>query len=119
MALRYARRVTCAALVVVLLLGCQTSDPKGGPTAPRSSITAEECALFLAKARATITELGARAGVPYTQDIEASAAKDCRADVAAGKPMALGRCVLDAKDEAAVRACFPTYDQLSSGKPTP
>ncbi len=118
-ALRYARDVPLRALMFVLLLGCQSREDKPAPPAASSQITADECPRFLQKARATITELGAHAGVPYTQQIEASAEKDCRADVAAGKPMLLGRCVLDAKDEAAVHACFPTYDQLTSRKPGP
>lgn len=118
-ALRYPRGVPLRALWLVLLLGCQSRDDKAAPPVSTSRITADECARFLQKARATITELGAHAGVPYTQQIEASAERDCRADVAAGKPMVLGRCVLDAKDEDAVHACFPTYDQLINKKPGP
>ena len=117
--MRYAHGVPLRALLFVLLVGCQSRDGKAAPPASSSRITAEECPRFLQKARATITELGAHAGVPYTQQIEASAERDCRADVAAGKPMVLGRCVLDAKDEAAVHMCFPTYDQLTSRKPGP
>jgi hypothetical protein len=115
--LRYPRGVLRTVALLSLLAGCQTSTSQ--PPAPRSTITADECPRFLAKARATITELGAHAGVPYTHEIEQTAERDCRADVAAGKPMALGRCVLDATDEAAVHACFPTYDQLVNRKPAP
>lgn len=93
--------------MLVVMLGCQSS-------APRAGIAADDCPKFLAKAHATIEEMGARAKLPYTAEMEANAERDCRADVAAGKPMVLARCVLDAPDDAGVHACFPTYDQLKA-----
>jgi len=100
-------------LVCLLAIGCQSTD-KAAPQ--KAQITADDCPRFLAKARRTIEEMGHHANLQYTPEIEASALKDCLADVAAGKPMVLPRCVLDATSEAAVHACFPTYDSLTNRK---
>ncbi len=111
--MRYPRGVK-RFVIVLLLFGCQSSGDKPPPPAPLSpsQVTADDCQRFLTKARATIQAMGAHAGMTYTEQMEATAAKDCRADIAAGRPMALGRCVLDAPNEGAVHKCFPTYDQL-------
>ena len=105
------------ALACLVVLGCQ-SEKAAPPPPPKpvSTITPQECRIFLVKARATMQELGSRAGVQYSQSIEENAIRDCEADVTAGKPMQLGRCVLDAKNEDEVHACFPTYDQLKDRK---
>jgi hypothetical protein len=99
---------------VVLSIGCQAKDSP--PSSPKPAITAAECGLFLTKARPTIEALAKRTGMAYTKQIEDSALKDCVNDVAAGQPMLLPRCVLDARSEAAVHACFPTYDAVMTGK---
>lgn len=101
----------------LVVLGCQ-SDKAAPPPPPTtsSSITPQECRIFLVKARATMQELGSRVSVPYTQQMEETAIKDCEADVTAGKPMTFGRCILDAKSEDEVHKCFPTYDQLKDRK---
>ncbi|CAN5917111.1 hypothetical protein BH11MYX3_BH11MYX3_06150 [soil metagenome] len=100
-------------VLVLLVAGCQTADK---PAAASPQFTADDCPRFLAKARGTIQAMGAKAGMTYNEQMEASAVKDCRADLAAGRPMALGRCVLAATSEDAVHQCFPTYEQLMNGK---
>ncbi len=98
---------------MLLVVSCQNADKPPSTIAP---FTAADCPRFLAKARATIQAMGAQAGMTYNEQMEASAVKDCRADVVAGRPMALGRCVLDARNEQAVHQCFPTYEQLTNRK---
>jgi hypothetical protein len=104
------------ALLCLFVLGCQSEKAAPPPPPPVSSITPQECRIFLVKARATLQQLGSRVSIPYTQQIEETAIKDCEADVKAGKPMLLGRCVLDAKTEDEVHKCFPTYEQLNDRK---
>ncbi len=102
-----------AVVCMLLLAGCQSTEKPPSPAA----FTAEDCQRFLTKARATIQAMGAKGGMTYNEQMEAVAVKDCRADLAAGKPMVLGRCVLDAASEDAVHKCFPTYDQLMNRPP--
>ncbi len=103
-------------VTVLLVAGCQARSEKAPPPPPppasSSQITAAECPRFLAKARATIQAMGAKAGMTYNAQMEAKAVADCVADVAAGRPLVLGRCVLDAPSEDAVHRCFPTYEQV-------
>jgi hypothetical protein len=113
--LRYAGAVK-RALWLLVILGCQTEKTATPPPPAVSAISVQECKLFLVKARATLQELGSRVNVSYTDQIETRAIKDCEDDVAGGKPMRLGRCVLDATTEDAVHKCFPTYDQLKDRK---
>ncbi len=103
------------AAVCVVLLACQTSDK--APPAPSKApeITAASCRPFLVKARFLLEEMGTKAGMPYSQSIEEGAIKQCEADITAGRPVALMRCVLAAKTTDEVRACFPTLEQV---KPT-
>ena len=56
--------------------------------------------------------MGSAAGMSYSQAIEDQAIKDCEADVAAGRPTSLMKCVLAANTTDAVKSCFPTYDQV-------
>ena len=98
-----------AALFV--LLGCQSSDKAAPPAEP--PITAAACKPFLVKARFVLKEMGSAAGMNYSDAIEAQAIKDCEADVVAGRPTSLMRCVLAANTTEGVRQCFPTYDQVT------
>jgi hypothetical protein len=98
-----------ALLASALLFGCQAKDSP--PAKP--AITAADCGTFLTKARPVIEELAKRSGMTYSKQIEDNALRDCVADVAAGKPMLFPRCVLDAPNEAALRACFPAYDAIT------
>lgn len=108
-------------LVVALLAACEGSRPQptasqGGsatPGAPGATAkTADDCKLFLVKARATLTTMSKAAGVTYSSSIEDRALADCRKDLAAGTRSHLIDCVLTARDEAAVQACFPRYEDL-------
>lgn len=103
------------AALLVFVLGCQSEKAgkaaKGEPAAP-VEITAASCRPFLTKARVVLQEMGSAAGMSYTQTIEEQAIKDCEADLAAGRPSDLMKCVLAANTTDAVRACFPTYDQV-------
>lgn len=94
------------------VLGCQSAEKASAP-APGPAITSAQCGLFLTKARPVLEEMATRSGMTYTKQIEDSALADCRADVAAGKPMAFARCVLDAPSDQALHACFPPYDAVS------
>lgn len=96
----------------VLVLGCQSSEKATPEPAPQ--ITAASCRPFLVKARFVLEEMGSAAGMQYTQSIEERAIKDCEADVAAGRPTELMKCVLAANETEAVRKCFPTYDQVKA-----
>ena len=96
------------------MIGCQAKEsPK-----PKVAITAAECGLFLTKARPVIEELAKRGGMTYTKQIEDSALADCTADGAAGKPMLFPRCVLDARNDTELHACFPAWDAVTpEGEP--
>lgn len=98
-----------AALLFAALIGCKAKETPP----PKPAITAAECGTFLTKARPTIEELGKRGGMTYTRGMEDNALKDCVADVAAGNPMLFARCVLDAKNDTEVHACFPAWDALT------
>lgn len=96
------------AALCIVLIGCQSRDePKPAP-----QITSAQCRPFLVKARFYLQEMGSAAGMNYTQSIEEKAIKDCEADVAAGRPTELMKCVLAANETEAVRRCFPTYQQV-------
>ena len=108
-------------LVVALLAACegsrtQPTASQGGsatPGAPGATAkTADDCKLFLVKARATLTTMSKAAGVTYSSSIEDRALADCRNDLVAGTRSHLIDCVLTALDEAAVQACFPRYEDL-------
>ena len=99
------------AALLVLVLGCQSSEK----AAPVPEISAAQCRPFLVKARFVLQEMGSAAGMNYSQSIEESAIKDCEADVAAGRPSELMKCVLASNTTDGVRACFPTYDQVKNG----
>lgn len=105
-------------LVVALLAACdgsrtQPTASQGGSATPGATAkTADDCKLFLVKARATLTTMSKAAGVTYSSSIEDRALADCRKDLAAGTRSHLIDCVLTARDEAAVQACFPRYEDL-------
>ena len=97
------------AALLVFVLGCKSHDK---PATPEPEINAAACRPFLVKARFVLQEMGSAAGMNYTQSIEETAIKQCEADVAAGKPNELMRCVLATNTTDGVRQCFPTYDQV-------
>jgi len=105
-------------LVVALLAACEgsrtqpTASQGGSATPGATANTADDCKLFLVKARATLTAMSKAAGVTYSSSIEDRALADCRKDLAAGTRSHLIDCVLTARDEAAVQACFPRYEDL-------
>ncbi len=105
-------------LVVALLAACddsrtQSTASQGATPTPGATVkTADDCKLFLVKARATLTTMSKAAGVTYSSSIEDRALADCRKDLAAGTRSHLIDCVLTARDEAAVQACFPRYEDL-------
>ena len=107
--------------VLALLAACDSSRTpptasKGAASAPgapgATAKTADDCMLFLVKARATLTTMSKAAGVTYSASIEERALADCRTDLAAGTRSHLINCVLTARDEAGVQACFPRYEDL-------
>ena len=98
------------AALLVFVLGCQSTEK----AKPAPEIDATACRPFLVKARFVLQEMGSAAGMNYTQSIEEQAIKDCEADVKAGRPTELMRCVLAANETEAVKKCFPTYDQLKA-----
>ncbi len=101
-----------AALLFAALIACKAKETPP----PTPAITPADCGTFLTKARPTIEELAKRGGMTYTKHMEDNALKDCVADVAAGKPMLFPRCVLDAKTDTELHACFPAWDALTPGQ---
>ncbi len=84
-----------ALLVVVALVACG-DDKKAAPKV-------DECQVYLDKARPVITEMTAKAGMSFGQAEQATFVRECRASK---HKEPLFRCVVDAADEAAVRACY-------------
>lgn len=98
---------------VLFVSACQDSKA----TKPAEAVkTADDCKLFLTKARGVMQKLSTAAGVTWNASMEETALTDCRADLAAGKRAKLIDCVLSAKDEAAVEGCFPRFDELTDRK---
>jgi hypothetical protein len=89
----------------------QGSSPAPGPgTAPK---TADDCELFFKKARPTLRRMAQANSMVMTQSIEEQGIRDCREDQARGVRSQLIDCVLAARDEQAVEACFPRIDELA------
>lgn len=104
------------AVLLVMLLGCQSkqSESQGATGVPvKGAKTTDDCKLFFEKARRSMTAMGLAAGVKYSPSIEAQALNDCRTDLAAGRRNPLIDCVLAARDEDGVQACFPRFDELT------
>ncbi|HVK84260.1 MAG TPA: hypothetical protein VM513_09135 [Kofleriaceae bacterium] len=103
------------AAVLVASTACQEAPSKQAATQPVK--TADDCKLFLAKARGTLQRLATAASVTWTPAMEEDTLTQCRADLAAGQRAKLIDCVLTAKDEAAVQRCFPRYEELVDKRP--
>lgn len=103
-------------LVLVAVLGCQTKDsrPPAQQQGAGSAVkTADDCQRFFDRARPTLQAMASAAGMPLSPSTEQEGLRDCRADLAAGKRPPLIDCVLAAKDQAGVNACFPRYEELT------
>ncbi|MDX2086462.1 MAG: hypothetical protein SFX73_01375 [Kofleriaceae bacterium] len=105
--------------IVAVLVVTACEDSKATQPAPAPEKTADDCKLFLTKARGTMEKLATAAGVTWSPAMEETALSECRADVAAGKRAHLIDCVLSAKDEPAVQACFPRFEELTDAKLAP
>ena len=103
------------AAVLVASTACQESPSKQAANQPVK--TADDCKLFLTKARGTLQRLASAASVSWTPAMEEDTLKQCRVDLAAGQRAKLIDCVLSAKDEAAVQQCFPRYEELVDKRP--
>ena len=96
--------------------GCQDSASQKQQQPAPVAKSSDDCKLFLTKARTTMQNLSKAAGVSWTESMETTALEDCRNDLKAGKRAQLIDCVISAKDEPAVQACFPRYEELVDTK---
>lgn len=86
----------------------KVSDQPATPPAPKVAVKGvhsfEECTRFVDKARPVIEEMTKKAGMPFGPGETAAFVTECTTSTAPRTP--LMDCVLAAKDEPAVRACY-------------
>jgi hypothetical protein len=109
-------------ILVVLMAGACESKPSDrsqssnvgpGSGSAKGPKTTDDCELFFKKARPLLTKMAKASGMAMKQSIEDAGIRDCREDLARGVRSKLIDCVLQARDEASVEACFPRYDELT------
>ena len=108
-------------IALALAAGCsksadKVSDQPAAAPAPAPQVAAtkavnsfEDCTRFIDKARPVIEEMTKKAGMPFGPGETATFVRECQASTAPREP--LMDCVLAAKDEPAVRACYASPAQ--------
>jgi hypothetical protein len=101
-------------IVAALATGCskradKVSDPPAPAPAPQVAVKGvnsfEDCTRFVDKARPVIEEMTRKAGMPFGPGETAAFVSECTASTEPRTP--LMDCVLAAKNEPAVRGCYP------------